>query len=158
MAAKESLIGFTLGELGLLIAFVLLFFIGVQENRGPDRTVNVDSLKERLAAVKANRDSLRSMVDSLEGLQSTQTPSCREAGLTQEFLFTTSVVGRRQFLIDDETLSWRQLQQEFQSEISAARRNNCVHQINVRPAEATSLEEYRDAIKLLRQLFYYQEL
>lgn len=147
MASRSGLIGFTLGELGLLVAFALLFMMRLSWQETPDTTA-IDSLERRV-------DSLESILDSV---QSAQVPSCDEKGIISGFLFTVTVVGANQYRVKGEYFSSvQELLLHFEEAMERAEEAGCIHQIGVRPAPNIALEPYRAGVKRLAQHFYYAE-
>lgn len=155
MAGDSGILGFTLGEVGLLLAFALLFLMGVSRQESPDRTV-VDSLKDHSEKLENEVDSLSSVLDSL---QSAQTPSCQEAGIASSFLFTATVVGEDRFRVEGNIYAGiDELLEHSRQALAEAERADCMHQIWVQPGREVSLGDYRQGVKKLARHFYYGEL
>lgn len=154
MSDKGGIIGFTLGELGILLAFSLLFMIGLQRRNNAEPPPD-ESLRETIELLRAKVDSLESVLDSL---QSAQIPSCREKGVVSGFLFDVTVIGDQRFRVEGRTYpSLESLLNRFQESMEVAEDAGCIHQIRVRPEANVGLPEYRAAVKRLARHFYYLE-
>jgi hypothetical protein len=168
---RDELIAFTFGELGIFIAFVLIFVIAFDSQGQPDdRTNQVELLQTELAHSKAEaerlrnesqqyRDSyvaLRDSIRSLDDLRSKQRPSCQEKGVASGFLFTAEVSGPNNFRLGQATFSFSQLVARFSSELAVADSEDCVHQVNIQPAPGLSGEDLAAAIDRIQTRFFYR--
>ncbi|MCH7858045.1 MAG: hypothetical protein IIB37_14945 [Gemmatimonadetes bacterium] len=141
---REGIVGFTLGELGILISFLLLFVVADQ--RRSSTTVSVertdslegqldrakDSVNVEVARANLLQRNLALAEDSLEilrGKRSAQTPSCREVGVAVGFLFSVEVLSADLYRIASDTMNYGQLLSRFSEPLSRAERENCVHQV-----------------------------
>ena len=154
---REGLVAFTLGELGLLTAFVLTFAIGFERQQpttpavpAPD-TIPQEKDQRRIETL---RDSLETLRDSLADLRSPQLPACQQVGLVDGYLVTTTVVGLNQYMVEGDTLSLSEVQSRFAPQLEEAALRECVHQARALHAGDLPVETFVSAFNRLGQLFY----
>jgi hypothetical protein len=160
---REGIVGFTLGELGTLLAFVLLFVVGIQRSEG--RGIPVERADSMQSALQQLQDSIgalaRAMAASedtlarLRELQSRQTPSCREAGLAGGLLFSAEVLGDDRFRINDAVLSYSELLTRYSADIRNAEDADCVHQVTSYAGSDVSGDALARAQARLQRTFYH---
>lgn len=162
---REGIVGFTLGELGILVAFVLLFVLAGL-GRSSDTDVpdpnDIARARDSLEFALARADSLdaafalaKDSLEVLRGKRSRQTPSCREVGVADGFLFTTEILGPDLFRVNNDTLSFRGIIGRFSESVNDAERRDCVHQVTSYAGPEVSGAALVDAQRQLEVVFYH---
>src|SRR6266511_6189547 len=152
MSDRQSVIGFTEAELGLFIAilFLALFVSAPGKNADPPYVTlpkaTVDSLRQRVQVLTLQLDTLR-------GRRSKQRPSCREKGLTNDYLLDVGVLSASSFQVGRRVYNAAQLLESVRSSIDRALSAGCVHQIRVRYRSGLSAGEYDEAVRTLERHF-----
>ena len=156
---REGLIAFTLGELGLLTAFVLTFAVGFERQRPVTLTpAEADSLRQVVNEQRRTReDDLRqieALRDSVAALRSPQRPACQQVGLIEGYLVTARVVGRDEYVVEGDTLSISGVESRFAVQLEESTLRGCVHQVLALHAAGLPAETFVSAFNRLGQLFY----
>ena len=150
---------FTLGELGLLTAFVLTFAVGFQRQRPATlTTAEADSIRQAMNDQRLERENdlrlIQALRDSLTDLRSPQRPACQQMGLIEGYLVTVRVVGRDEYVVEGDTLSIGGIESRFAVQLEESTRRGCVHQALALHAAGLPAETFVSAFNRLGQLFY----
>lgn len=152
---REGVIGFTLGELGILAAFVLLFGYATEALNDTVPVSVADSLRSELQDARGERDSLSRAIQALrDSLRSASLPACQSVDVIDGYLFSALVIDRQQYVVGNDTLSFNGLRKAFASEIKTAQEQECRHQVRVRASQGLSAEMFIAAYNRLGRLFY----
>lgn len=163
MTPEDSLQAYTLGELGLLLAVVLLFLLGgsIASREASDspperepRTLEIDSLKAALARSEARVESLLAALDSVRHNRSPLRPSCAQRGIVDGYLFDAVIVGGNAFAVGADTLSLDNIRSRFQRSLREAESVGCVHQVQARMGTGVDYDEFVRGWDRLRRMFY----
>jgi len=155
---KEGLIAFTLGELGILTAFVLIFSLAVEQHQRALTAAQADSLRDEVLQERLARHQLDASVaalrDSLRELRSPDRPSCSQTGLIDGYLFEARVLDQNQFLVKGDTLTLSGIRDRFSKQLAAARQAGCVHQAVALPSGTITAHTFVGGFNQLSRLFY----
>jgi hypothetical protein len=140
--------GFTVGELGFLVAF--LFAAGLIPRKTSTPAANL--------VPKARADSLQlqlsSARDSLRKLRSNQKPSCIEKRLTSQPLADITIAGPNDYIIDGTTLTFADIRRRFSAQLAAADSCGCTHSVRTFLDPAVGASAYNAGLRQLQGLFY----
>jgi hypothetical protein len=157
MKGTHSVIGFTLGEIGLVLLLGVLV-IGTRdlpENR--EAVVNADSLHAVIAVLRA--DSVRHAAERMElerlrKLRSRQTPTCTERGVAQGFLTPVYVLGEGRYRVGNRVMNIGAVRTHFAADIERGLREGCRHQIDVHYIPSLTSREFNNEHRRLQRDFY----
>jgi hypothetical protein len=153
MRDRQSIIGFTEAELGFFAAILLLAVFLEHRHRSPTlptphsegRTIapeqthaRIVSLERRLAELQSSRsqlmrerEKLETEIQRIKGLRSRQKPSCRERGVTKDFLFNVTVEGSNSFKIGETVTNLAGLLRSAGARLELAKQADCVESVRI---------------------------
>jgi hypothetical protein len=156
---RQSVIGFTEAELGLVLAVVGLSLWASITPRTPGtveiRSEELDSLRRAAAEAvhaRGTLDSLREVVDKMPG-RSNQTPTCVEKGFATRVIADIRIVDANEFVVEEARLSMDELLDRLAGPLAYARENECRHSVRVHVESNVSPESFTAAFKAIRVRF-----
>lgn len=167
MKDRQSVIGFTEAELGLVLALIFLaLWIVTQAKVRPQRPGVVEvangeivalkdsatRVRDVAAALDAAHDSVRLLRDSIRGI-SNQTPRCIERGYSDRFLGTVTIRGPNDFEIDATRSDIDGVLTHFRDPLAWAEKHGCRHSVQVRAVPELAVKDFTPAFRLLREHF-----
>jgi hypothetical protein len=167
MKDRQSIIGFTEAELGLVLALIFLALWvdaqakirpqvpGVVEVSQRDLGVLRDSVQQGSKAIvtlAVTRDSLRRLRDSLSGI-SNQTPRCIERGYSERFLGEILIRGRNDYEIGGRRTDLSGVLAHFAEPLAWAKAHRCLHAVRVSGVPELAVKDYTPALRAIRQRF-----
>jgi hypothetical protein len=158
MRDRQSIIGFTEAELGLILTLVALaLWATALPKHGAAETIAVS--KERLEALEDTARFARVWRNSRDSLlrsvakRSNLTPTCREKGYTTDVIATITVLGHDNFEMNGEVQSITDVLTMLSEEQMFAQHKGCRHGIVVRGKVGLPVEEFTPGFSSLRKYF-----
>jgi hypothetical protein len=158
MRDRQSIIGFTEAELGLILTLVALaLWATALPKQATKDAITVP--KERLEALedtarlarnwKQTRDSLLRSV----GKRSNLTPTCQEKGYDIAVIATITVLGNDNFEMNGEVSSIVEILNQLDEQQQFANAHGCRHGIIVKGKPGLSVEQFTPGFSSLRRYF-----
>ena len=165
MSGTVDIVGYTLAETALVLVFVLIVVYApesrkVQKLQGELQTTrhDLDAALEKQAREQEHPRPIQRKVIDRTALRSAAPPSCVETGVATGWLFTATVEGRDSYRINGVKLTFDELQQRYQTNVTEARDAGCFHRVKVYFTPSITSVEYDEALRKLEELFYTRKL
>lgn len=164
MRDRQSVIGFTEAELGLVLALVALALWVIAEAKALPATAHARTVIS-VAQKRALQDSARmyrrsiAVQDSLQRTvvelkrRSNQTPTCFELKYPERYIASVMVLGPGQFEIDGERVNFSGLMARLAHPQEFALKNRCRHAVHVTGAPGLTVEQYTPGLRAIRARF-----
>lgn len=158
MRDRQSIIGFTEAELGLVLALVALALWATSvpttsaENVVTIPQVALDALKDTVKQARAWKKSSDSLF-ALAGKRSNQTPMCREKGYPDRSIATITILGNDNYQMNGEVTSLNEILTGLAAPQGFAKSHGCRHTVIVRARAGLPAELFTPAFVRLRGYF-----
>ena len=165
MKYAEDITNFTIAEIAFFLLFVILIGYAILSDERTELMTEPIITKEEMSAKNDQLDrqnteitdlrvKLKKYQDMDKSLRSIAEPSCLETGYFKGYLFTTIILDRDTYMIDNADYSWADIRKKYGPDINNASVNGCRHRIKVSVVANITAAEFDEALKKLESEFF----
>jgi hypothetical protein len=160
MTRRFTVHGFTEAELGFVLAATFAAFgvaYSAPESSAQAALARADSAYKSAARSRDSIETtLRALRDSLHK-KSNLTPPCYEKGESRSPIAALTIVGRDRYVIDEETLSFSDIETRFAPQIARSASLACRYTVIARARAGVDAPVHSAAMQRLKSRFYVDE-